>query len=116
MPGYPVDIAIAPPERQNRWVTFFRTFLALPAFLISSALGGALFIVGFLGWFAALVTGRMPTGLRNLGAMAIRYQAQTDVYWFVLSDRYPYSSPALRPPPEPEPESGSAPEPLVEPI
>ncbi len=116
VPGYPVDIAIAPPERQNRWITFFRTFLALPAFLISSALGGALFIVGFLGWFAALVTGRMPTGLRNLGAMAIRYQAQTDVYWFVLSDRYPYSSPALRPPPEPEPEWGSAPEPLVEPI
>ena len=79
MPGYPVDIAIAPPERQNRWVTFFRTFLALPAFLVSSALSGALFIVaGFFGWFAALVTGRMPTGLRNLGAMAIRYQAQTD--------------------------------------
>jgi hypothetical protein len=48
--------------------------------------------------------------------MAIRYQAQTDVYWFVVSDRYPYSSPALQPPPEPEPEWGSAPEPLVEPI
>ena len=116
VPGYPVDIAIAPPERQNRWITFFRTFLALPAFLVSGALSGALFIVAFLGWFAALLTGRMPTGLRNLGAMAVRYQAQTDVYWFVLSDRYPYSSPALRPPPEPEPEWGSAPEPLVEPI
>ena len=98
-PGYPVDIAIAPAERQSRWITFFRTFLALPAFLIAGALGGALVVVGILGWFAALVTGRMPTGLRNLGAMSIRYQAQTHVYWFVLTDRYPYASPALRPPP-----------------
>jgi uncharacterized membrane protein YfbV (UPF0208 family) len=111
-PGYPVDIAIAPTEPQNRWVTLFRLFLAVPAFLVGSALSGVLFAVGFLGWFAALVTGRMPTGLRNLGAMAIRYQAQTDVYFFVLHDRYPYSSPALRPPPEPEPEWAPEPEPL----
>ena len=97
-PGYPVDVTIAPAERQSRWVTLFRTFLALPAFLLASALAGAIFVVGFFGWFAALVTGRMPMGLRNLGAMSIRYQAQTHVYWFVLNDRYPYASPALRPP------------------
>ena len=102
-PGYPVDVAIAPAEQQSRWITFFRTFLALPAFLLASALAGAIVAVGFLGWFAALATGRMPLGLRNLGAMSIRYQAQTHVYWFVLHDRYPYSSPALRPPVEPEP-------------
>ena len=104
VPGYPVDVAIAPAEQQNRWITLFRTFLALPAFLLASALAGALFVVGFLGWFVALATGRMPTGLRNLGAMSLRYQAQTHAYWFLITDRYPYASPALRPPPEPEPE------------
>jgi hypothetical protein len=101
-PGYPVDVTIAPAERQSRWITLFRTFLALPAFLLAGALAGAMLAVGILGWFAALVTGRMPTGLRNLGAMSIRYQAQTHVYWFVLNDRYPYASPALRPPAQPE--------------
>lgn len=111
-PAYPVNVTIPPAERQNRWITFFRTFLALPAFLVAAALGGAMFIAAFLGWFVALVTGRMPTGLRNLGAMSIRYHAQTDVYWLVLSDRYPYSSPALRPPPEPEPEWSPEPEPV----
>ena len=104
-PGYPVDVTIAPAERQSRWITLFRTFLALPAFLLAGALAGAIVAVGILGWFAALVTGRMPTGLRNLGAMSIRYQAQTHVYWLVLNDRYPYASPALRPPAEPEPEA-----------
>ena len=104
-PGYPVDVAIASAERQNRWVTLFRTFLALPAFLLSSALAGALLVVGFLGWFAALATGRMPTGLRNLGAMSLRYQAQTHAYWLLINDRYPYSSPALRAPAPVEAES-----------
>ena len=100
--SYPVDVTIAPPERQSRWITLFRTFLALPAFLLAGALAGAMVAVGILGWLAALAPGQRPTGLRNLGAMSIRYQAQTHVYWFVLNDRYPYASPALRPPAEPE--------------
>ena len=103
-PGYPVDIEIGPPARQNRWVTFFRVFLAIPALLVSGALSAALFVAAFLGWFAALVTGRMPTGLRNLGAFCLRYVSQTNAYWFILGDAYPHASPALRPPPEPEPE------------
>ena len=101
-PGYPVDIAVAEAERQNRWITLFRTFLVIPALLVSGALSGALAVVAFLGWFASLATGRMPAGLRNLGAIAIRYQAQTNAYWFVVTDDYPYASPALRPPPEAE--------------
>jgi hypothetical protein len=102
-PGYPVDISIDPPERQNRWITFFRIFLAIPAFLISGALSAALWVAAFLGWFAVLATGRMPTGLRNLGAFCIRYISQTDAYVCILTDRYPHSSPALRPPPAAEP-------------
>ena len=101
-PGYPVDITIDPPAQQHRAITFFRLFLAVPAFLLSTALDAALFVVGFLGWFAALFTGRMPEGLRNLGAVAIRYSAQTHAYAAVLTDRYPYASPALRRAEQPE--------------
>jgi len=103
-PGYPVDIALDPPEHQNRWITLFRVFLAIPAFIVAGALSVVLFVIGFLGWFAALATGRMPTGLRNLGAFAVRYHSQTNAYWFIVTDDYPHASPALRPPPEPEPE------------
>jgi hypothetical protein len=97
-PGYPVDVELAPPERQNRWKTFFRIFLALPALFVAGGLSVALVAVGVLGWFAALATGRMPTGLRNLGAFALRYLSQTNAYLLVLTDRYPHASPALRPP------------------
>jgi hypothetical protein len=102
-PGYPVEVSIGPPERQNRWITFFRAILAIPAFFLAGALTVALLVVAFLAWFAALATGRMPTGLRNLGAFCVRYISQTNAYWFVITDRYPHASPALRPPPEPEP-------------
>ena len=96
--GYPADAELAPPEQQNRWITLFRIFLGIPALLVAGALSVALFVVGVLGWFAALATGRMPTGLRHLGAVALRYLAQTNAYWFVLTDRYPHASPTLRPP------------------
>lgn len=90
---YPVDVEVGGPERQNRWITGFRLFLAVPALLVGSAVGSIAFLVALLGWFAALATGRMPQGLRNLGAYYQRYNAQTYGYLFVLTDRYPYSGP-----------------------
>ena len=103
-PGYPVDIALDPPEHQNRWITFFRGFLAIPAVHRRARSASSCSSIGCLGWFAALATGRMPTGLRNLGAFAVRYHSQTNAYWLIVTDDYPHASPALHPPPEPEPE------------
>ena len=93
--SYPIDLEIAAPERQNRWKTFFRFFLAIPAFFLGSGLGGVALVIAFLGWWYALVTGRMPEGLRNLGAACLRYSAQTYAYLFLVTDRYPYSAPVL---------------------
>jgi hypothetical protein len=61
-------------------------------------------VVGVLRWFAALVTGRVPRGLRDLGVVSLRYQAQVSAYALLLTSRYPDSSPALRAPHPPAPE------------
>ena len=100
--SYPVDVEIAPRERQNRWKTLFRLFLAIPAFMLSSALGSALGVAAFLGWFVGLILGRMPEGLRNLGAYVLRYSAQTYAYVYLLTDSYPYTGPTEYVAPEPE--------------
>lgn len=95
--SYPVDPQLPPPERQPRLLTAFRMLLAIPAFLAAGAVGTAAFVAAFLGWFAALVTGRMPEGLRNLGAFYLRYNAQVAGYGlYLLTDRYPYSGPSER--------------------
>jgi hypothetical protein len=111
-PGvYPIDLDIDPPAPQRRLVTFFRFFLAIPALFVASALGGVVFFAGVFGWFASLVTGHMPEGLRNLGAYCIRYQMQTYAYLYLVTERYPYSGPwefAPEAPPEVEPEVAAA--------
>jgi len=93
--SYPVDVDIAPPGRQNRWVTGFRILLALPAIFLSSALSWVGAIASFLTWFYALVLGRAPGGLQRTGAYVIGYSAQLNCYLYTLTDRYPHSSPLV---------------------
>lgn len=106
--GYPVDAEIPEAAPQNRWKTFFRLFLAVPALLIGSAFGasgvyggvgnyrvslGIIGIAAFLGWFAALVRSRMPRGLRDLVAYGLGYSVQVAAYILLVTDRYPNSDP-----------------------
>lgn len=111
--SYGIDVEIDPPTRQNRWTVLFRLFLAIPALLLASALGGVAAVVAFLGWWYALFRGRMPEGLRNLGASCLRYSAQAYAYLFLLTDRYPFSAPVLEGRPEPEPEAEAGLDPLA---
>jgi uncharacterized protein DUF4389 len=93
-PGmYPLDLEVEGPQRQNRWKTGFRLPLAIPAFLVDAALSGALFTAAVLTWFYALVKGSAPWGLRNLSVYALRYDAQTSAYVYLVSDVYPHASP-----------------------
>jgi hypothetical protein len=114
--GYPIDLDLPPLAPQKRWKTFFRIFLAIPALLLASALGGG-FNTSFssrggstrytaagsrgalsatcaiLGWFASLARGRMPKGLRDASAYGIGYGAQAASYLLLLTDRYPDADP-----------------------
>jgi hypothetical protein len=94
--SYPFEIVIAERARQNRWKSSFRALLAIPALLLASAYGGVAFVVAVLGWFSSLARGRMPLGLRNAGALALRYQAQMHGYVLLLTDAYPYAGPSRR--------------------
>ena len=101
--SYPVEPVIEGPRQQNRWKVGFRVVLIVPAVLLDSAYGGLLVVVALLGWFASLANGRMPLGLRNAGALGLRYAAQTHGYLLLLTDSYPYSGPTERTPSAPAP-------------
>jgi Domain of unknown function (DUF4389) len=103
-PGtYPVEVRLPGREDQPRLVTLFRLFLALPALLINGALNSAAGVAAILGWFVALFTGRMPSGLRDLLAWWLRYSAQGQSYLLLVTPRYPYSGPPGSAPAEAEP-------------
>ena len=94
-PGsYPIDVEIDGRAPQDRWKTGFRIFLAIPALMVSGGLSGAMFVAAFLGWFAALFTARMPRNLRQAQVLALRYSAQLSAYGLLVTDRYPFASPA----------------------
>jgi len=93
--SYPVDIAFDRAQPQRRVVTAFRLILAIPALVLSGAYGSAALVAGVLGWWASLFTGRMPEGLRNLGAVSLRYSAQASAYVFLVTERYAYAAPAV---------------------
>ncbi len=105
--SYPIDLTVEPPRRQPRLGVLVRPVLALPALLLASAYGGVALVAALLGWFAALATGRMPSGLRDVGAASLRYHAQLAAYGLLLTARYPDSSPVLR---------GPVGRPVVEPV
>ncbi|HST56950.1 MAG TPA: DUF4389 domain-containing protein [Solirubrobacteraceae bacterium] len=91
--SYPLDLIVAGPQRQNRWTVLFRLLLVIPAAMISAVYGYLVLVVAILGWFAALATGRMPMGMRDAGALGLRYVAQTAGYALLLTGSYPYSGP-----------------------
>ena len=102
---YPVDLEIDEPVRQNRWITFFRLFLAFPALAIAGILVGgtiqAFFLVlysvtavtAMFSWFSVLVRGRTPPGLRDVTAWSLGYRGRTMAYLWMLTDRYPNLGP-----------------------
>ena len=91
--SYPVDLEVEPPAPQSRLKTFFRFFLAFPAFIAGGAFSGVTFLAGIGAWWAALFTGRIPQGLKGLLAWTVRYEAQLYGYFLLLTDRYPYTGP-----------------------
>ncbi|MBS1870430.1 MAG: DUF4389 domain-containing protein [Actinobacteria bacterium] len=109
--SFPVELVVGPREAHNRWSVLFRALLALPALAIASAYGLLLATAALLGWFAALVLGRMPIGLRNAAALALRYSEQVNAYLLLVTPRYPYSGPTAAPQPSAAPSPYLPPDP-----
>jgi Domain of unknown function (DUF4389) len=87
--SYPIDLTVEGPDRQRRLVTAFRALLAIPAFVLNWVLSQVLLVIAVLGWFIALAIGRIPRGMEQIGLYCLRYQAQTQSYLVVITDRYP---------------------------
>ena len=86
---YPIDLEVDPPERQNRLTVFFRVILAIPALFLSNLLSQLNQLLAIFSWFIALITGRVPEGIRNFAALALRIETQTWGYVMLLTGRFP---------------------------
>ncbi len=87
--GDEVLVAFAGPAKQNRLTVLVRIVLAIPHFIVLYALGIATEVVVVISWFAALFTGRVPTGLAGFLAGYLRWSTRVYAYLFLLTDEYP---------------------------
>jgi hypothetical protein len=86
---YPIDVEIDGPEAQSRLTVFFRLILAIPALLLMYVLSSLSNLLAIFSWFIAVIMGRVPEGLRNFAALALRIEVQTMGYVMLLTGRYP---------------------------
>lgn len=94
-----VQLELDSPEERNRVTVAFRGLLLIPQAIVNFALSIAAAFALFLGWFAALATGRLPNWVRTYVAHLTAYQARVSAYQFLLVDQYPpfaFTSPAVR--------------------
>ncbi len=87
--AYPVTFAMEYPPRQSRLLIFFRGLLLIPHFLVVWVLLFAYGLVLFIAWFAILLLGRFPRGMFDFVVGVQRWMYRIQVYFYLLTDRYP---------------------------
>ncbi len=80
---------VPPPGRQRRWTVFLRWLLLLPQFVVVAVLSIAAFFVTVVGWFSALVLGRLPDPIFSFLGSVLAYQTRVTAAAALLVDRYP---------------------------
>lgn len=84
-----VQAGFGAPERQSRWKIGFRFILAIPIdlWLFVLSVWGVFLII--IGWFCALVLGRMPFAIAQYLSNLIVRQTRANSYIYLMNDAYP---------------------------
>jgi hypothetical protein len=86
---YPVTLAVDYPERQSRWKTLLRLFLAIPVLIFAAIVNGAQNAVILGIWIAIVFRGYIPRWLFNFQVALMRFQVRVWSYFLLLTDTYP---------------------------
>ena len=86
---YPVTLEVDYPERQSRWKTLLRLFLAIPVLIFAAIVGGAQDATVLAIWIAIVLRARIPRWLFDFQVALLRWQVRAYSYALLLSDAYP---------------------------
>ena len=84
-----VQLVAAGPVKQRRLTVAFRLILVIPQIFVLFFLNLAGFVVAFLGWWAALFTGRLPAFAVSYLSGLARWNTRVYGYLYLLTDAYP---------------------------
>ena len=94
---HPIRLIVTDDCRRSRLTVFFRLLLAIPHFLWLTLWSIAVLFVVIVGWFAALIKGRLPDGMHSFLARYLVYSTRVNAYWNLLANPYPpfHGSPSV---------------------
>ncbi len=84
-----VEVRFGTTQPQRRWTVLIRIILVIPQFFVLFFVGIGALVVAFLGWFAALFTGRLPASFAKFLLGYVRWSTRVTAYEFLLTDAYP---------------------------
>lgn len=88
--GYAIRLDVNPAyENRSRLTVFFRVFMVIPIAIFWTIISIASALVGIVAWFAVVITGAYPVGMRNFVAKASRLGQRVTAYSGLLTDQYP---------------------------
>ena len=88
-PADQIQLAFAGPASQRRWTVLIRLILVIPQAVVVAVLGIVAYLVAIIGWFAALVLGRLPAWAADYLTGWLHAWARLAAYIWLLTDRYP---------------------------
>ncbi len=87
---YPAEVTFrGETTERNRVTTFFRTIVAIPAFIVLYIYLIGFEIVSFVAWLAIIFTGKYPESLFQFSSNTQRLMTDVWAYLFLLTDEYP---------------------------
>jgi len=85
----PVQMAVPAAARQRRVTVLFRVLTVIPHGIALYFLGLAAGVVAFIGWWAALFTGRLPEFAQTYLTGYIQWYTRVQAYLMLLTDVFP---------------------------
>src|SRR4051812_14032288 len=84
-----LDIGFGAPRRQDRVTVVFRPLLVLPHLVVLAVLTLVAIPLVVVGWFAALILGRLPRWIAAYEMSVIPYSIRLNAYAFWLDGKFP---------------------------
>ena len=76
-------------EDRNRVTVFFRILMVIPHVIVLMVLGIVTALAYIVAFFAVLITGAWPEGLRAFVVKVLRWTVRVQAYMYLLTDEYP---------------------------
>lgn len=83
------ELDVPGPDRQRRWTVLLRWLLLIPQFVVVWVLSVLAVPAAIVGWFGALVLGRLPDPVERYLAGFVAYDTRVRASAMLLVDDYP---------------------------